>query len=150
MAKQNMGRSSGEMLGRAEGSIGSTLRHAVDNHYNGLDLSTAQAIRTARTDTDAAEIIRAIRQGRAHEVLAIALSCASGAIGGVLTQKAINNAEVAGTPAASVLGVVPAIAGLAAPVSLSGRAILTAGGLTYITGTFIYNLLTGPKTETPV
>ena len=34
------------------------------------------------------------------------------------------------------------IAGLAAPISLSGRAILTAGGLTYITGAVLYNLLT--------
>lgn len=138
------------MLSQAEGSIGTTVRHAVANHYNGLDMSTAQAIREAKTVTDATVIIRAIRQGRVHEVLAIAASCVSGAIGGVLTQKALNNAEVAGAPAASVLGVVPAIAGLAAPVSLSGRAILTAGGLTYITGTVIYNLLTRQPTEQTV
>jgi hypothetical protein len=150
MTRRKMGRSSGEVLSQADRSIGAALRHAVDNHYNGEDLGTAQEIRKADTDTDAAVIIKAIRQGRPHEVLAIAVSAASGAIGGVLTQKAINNAEIGGTPAASVLGVVPTIAGLAAPVSLSGRAILTAGGLTYITGTFIYNLLTRQPTETPV
>lgn len=130
------------MLAQAEESIGASLRHAVNNHFKGLDLSTAQAIRTARDDTEAAKIITAIRQGRATEVLMIAASAASGVVSGVLSQKAINNATIAGAPAASALGVLPVIAGLAAPISLSGRAILTAGGLTYITGAVLYNLLT--------
>jgi hypothetical protein len=130
------------VLAQAEESIGASLRHAVNNHYKGLDLSTAQAIRTARDDTEAAKIITAIRQGRATEVLMIAASAASGVVSGVLSQKAINNATVGGAPAASALGVLPVIAGLAAPISLSGRAILTAGGLTYITGAVLYNLLT--------
>ncbi len=130
------------MLAQAEESIGASLRHAVNNHYKGLDLSTAQAIRTARDDTEASKIITAIRQGRATEVLLIAASAASGVVSGVLSQKAVNNATVGGAPAASALGVLPVIAGLAAPISLSGRAILTAGGLTYITGAVLYNLLT--------
>jgi len=141
------------VLAQAEESIGASLRHAVDNHYKGLDLNTAQAIRKARDDTEATKIITAIRQGRATEVLMIAVSAASGVVSGVLTQKAVNNATVGGAPAASALGVVPVIAGLAAPISLSGRAVLTAGGLTYITGAFIYNLLTRQPTqpaETPV
>jgi hypothetical protein len=130
------------VLAQAEESIGASLRHAVNNHYKGLDLSTAQAIRTARDDTEASKIITAIRQGRATEVLMIAASAASGVVSGVLSQKAVNNATVGGAPAASALGVLPVIAGLAAPISLSGRAILTAGGLTYITGAVLYNLLT--------
>lgn len=130
------------MLAQAEESIGASLRHAVNNHYKGLDLSTAQAIRTARDDTEASKIITAIRQGRATEVLMIAASAASGVVSGVLSQKAVNNATVGGAPAASALGVLPVIAGLTAPISLSGRAILTAGGLTYITGAVLYNLLT--------
>ena len=130
------------MLAQAEESIGASLRHAVNNPFKGLDLSTAQAIRTARDDTEAAKIITAIRQGRATEVLMIAASAASGVVSGVLSQKAINNATIGGAPAASALGVLPVIAGLAAPISLSGRAILTAGGLTYITGAVLYNLLT--------
>ncbi len=130
------------MLAQAEESIGASLRHAVNNQFKGLDLSTAQAIRTARDDTEAAKIITAIRQGRATEVLMIAASAASGVVSGVLSQKAINNATIGGAPAASALGVLPVIAGLAAPISLSGRAILTAGGLTYITGAVLYNLLT--------
>ena len=139
------------MLAQAEESIGASLRHAVNNHYKGLDLSTAQAIRTARDDTEATKIITAIRQGRATEVLMIAASAASGAVSGVLAQKAVNNATVGGAPAASALGMVPVIAGLAAPISLSGRAILTAGGLTYMTGAVIYNLLTKQSApETPV
>ena len=139
------------MLAQAEESIGTSLRHAVNNHYKGLDLSTAQAIRSARDDTEATKIITAIRQGRATEVLMIAASAASGAVSGVLAQKAVNNATVGGAPAASALGMVPVIAGLAAPISLSGRAILTAGGLTYMTGAVIYNLLTKQSApETPV
>ena len=140
------------MLAQAEESIGTSLRHAVNNHYRGLDLNTAQAIRSARDDTEAAKIITAIRQGRATEVLMIAASAASGVVSGVLAQKAVNNTTVGGAPAASALGMVPVIVGLAAPISLSGRAILTAGGLTYITGAFIYNLLTKQAAlpETPV
>ena len=65
------------MLAQAEESIGTSLRHAVNNHYKGLDLSTAQAIRKADDDTEAAKIVTAIRQGRATEVLMIAASAAS-------------------------------------------------------------------------
>lgn len=130
------------MLAQAEESIGASLRYAVNNHYKGLDLSTAQAIRAARDDTEATKIITAIRQGRATEVLMIAASAASGVVSGALTQKAVNNATIGGAPAAAALGVVPMIAGLAAPISLSGRAVLAASGLTYITGAVIYNLLT--------
>ena len=137
------------MLAQAEESIGTSLRHAVNNHYKGLDLSTAQAIRKADDDTEAAKIITAIRRGRATEVLMIAASAASGVVSGVLAQKAINNATVGGAPAAGALGLVPVVAGLAAPLSLSGRAVLTAGGLTYITGAIIYNLLTQQAAPAP-
>jgi hypothetical protein len=137
------------VLAQAEESIGTSLRHAVNNHYKGLDLSTAQAIRKADDDTEAAKIITAIRRGRATEVLMIAASAASGVVSGVLAQKAINNATVGGAPAAGALGLVPVVAGLAAPLSLSGRAVLTAGGLTYITGAIIYNLLTQQPAPAP-
>ena len=141
------GRSSGEVLAQAEGSIGTTVRRAVNDHYRGLDLSTAQAIRRAGSDTEAAKIITAIRQGRVHEVLMIAASAASGAVAGAVIQKAVNNATIAGAPAAGALGVVPVLAGLAAPISLTGRAVLAAGGLTYIAGTALYNVLTKPPVE---
>ncbi len=141
------GRSSGEVLAQAEGSIGNTVRRAVNDHYRGLDLSTAQAIRRAGNDTEAAKIITAIRQGRVHEVLMIAASAASGAVAGAVIQKAVNNATIAGAPAAGALGVVPVLAGLAAPISLTGRAVLAAGGLTYIAGTALYNVLTRPPVE---
>jgi len=141
------GRSSGEVLAQAEGSIGTTVRRAVNDHYRGLDLSTAQAIRRAGNDTEAAKIITAIRQGRVHEVLMIAASAASGAVAGAVIQKAVNNATIAGAPAAGALGVVPVLAGLAAPISLTGRAVLAAGGLTYIAGTALYNVLTKPPVE---
>lgn len=141
------GRTAGEVLAQAEGSIGTTVRKAVDDHYRGLDLSTAQAIRGASTDTEAAKIITAIRQGRVTEVLMIAASAASGAVAGAVIQRAVNNATMGGVPAAGALGVVPVLAGLAAPISLSGRAVLAAGGLTYIAGTALYNVLTRPAAE---
>lgn len=141
------GRSSGEVLAQAEGSIGTTVRRAVNDHYRGLDLSTAQAIRRADNDTEAAKIITAIRQGRVHEVLMIAASATSGVVAGAVIQKAVNNATIAGAPAAGALGVVPVLAGLAAPISLTGRAVLAAGGLTYIAGTALYNVLTKPPVE---
>ena len=141
------GRSAGEVLAQAEGSIGSTVRKAVNDHYRGLDLSTAQAIRGASTDTEAAKIITAIRQGRVIEVLMIAGSAASGAVAGAAIQNAVNNATIAGAPAASVLGVVPLVAGLAAPISLTGRAVLAAGGLTYIAGSALFHVLKKPDVE---
>lgn len=139
--------SAGQVLAQAEGSIGTTLRVAVRNYYGGQDLGTAQTIRDADSDTDAAAIVTAIRQGRPQEVLMIAASAALGVITGALSQKAVNNATIKGVPPVTVLGVVPAVAGLALPVSLSGRAVLTAGGLTYITGAFLYNMLTQPSPE---
>jgi hypothetical protein len=139
--------SAGQVLAQAEGSIGTTLRVAVRNYYGGQDLGTAQTIRDADSDTDAAAIVTAIRQGRPQEVLMIAASAALGVITGALSQKAVNNATIKGVPPVTVLGVVPAVAGLALPVSLSGRAVLTAGGLTYITGAFLYKMLTQPSPE---
>jgi hypothetical protein len=136
--------SSGQVLGAAEESIGTTLRTAVADYYQGKDLSTANAIRDARSPTEAARIVTAMRQGRALEVLLIPSSAGGGAGAGVLSQKAVNNATIKGVPPVSVLGAVPAVTGLAAPISLSGRSVLTAGGLTFITGAVIYKMLAPP------
>lgn len=138
--------SAGQVLAQAEGSIGTTLRVAVANYYKGQDLGTAQAIRKVDTDTEAAALVTAIRQGRVHEVLMVATSAAMGAIAGALSQKAVSNATVGGVPPVTALGAVPTIAGLAAPISLSGRSMLAAGGLSYITGAVIYSML-APKPE---
>lgn len=129
----------------AEGSIGTTLRAAVADYYQGKDLSTATLIRDAKTPTEAAHIVTAMRQGRALEVLLIAASALSGTVAGVLSQKAVNNATLKGVPPVSILGAVPAVTGLAAPISLTGRAVLTAGGVTYIAGAIIYKMLTPPS-----
>ncbi|MFY0531726.1 hypothetical protein [Nannocystis pusilla] len=86
--------SSGQVLGQAEESIGTTLRTAVADYYQGKDLSTANTIRDARSPTEAARIVTAMRQGRALEVLLIASSAVGGAIAGVLSQKAVGNATV--------------------------------------------------------
>lgn len=138
--------SAGQVLAQAEGSIGTTVRVAVANYYKGQDLGTAQAIRKVDTDTEAAALVGAIRQGRVHEVLMVATSAALGVITGALSQKAVSNTTVKGVPPVTALGVVPAIAGLAAPISLSGRSMLAAGGLSYITGAVLYSML-APKTE---
>jgi hypothetical protein len=141
--------SAGQVLAQAEGSIGTTVRAAVADYYKGKDMSTAMTIRDAPTVTDAARIVGAMRQGRVHEVLMVATSAVLGAIAGALSQKAVNNATVKGVPPVSVLGAVPAITGLAAPISLSGRSMLAAGGLTYITGAVIYKMLAPPPQEAP-
>ncbi|MBZ5709386.1 hypothetical protein [Nannocystis pusilla] len=138
--------SAGQVLAQAEGSIGTTLRVAVANYYKGQDLGTAQAIRKVDTDTEAAALVTAIRQGRVHEVLMVASSAALGVIAGALSQKAVSNTTVGGVPPVTALGAVPTIAGLAAPISLSGRSMLAAGGLSYITGAVIYSML-APKPE---
>jgi hypothetical protein len=140
--------SAGQVLAQAEGSIGTTVRAAVADYYKGKDMSTAMTIRDAPTVTEAARIVGAMRQGRVHEVLMVATSAVLGAIAGALSQKAVNNATVKGVPPVSALGAVPAITGLAAPISLSGRSMLAAGGLTYITGAVIYKML-APQQEAP-
>lgn len=138
--------SAGQVLAQAEGSIGTTVRAAVANYYKGHDLNTAQTIRRVETDTEAAKYVTAIRQGRVHEVVMVAASAALGAITGALSQKAVNNATVGGVPPVTALGAVPTVAGMALPISLSGRSMLAAGGLSYITGAMIYSML-APKTE---
>ena len=60
--------SSGQVLAQAEGSIGTAVRAAVANYYQGHDLDTAQTIRRAQTDTEAGQLVTAIRQGRVTEV----------------------------------------------------------------------------------
>lgn len=136
--------SAGQVLAQAEESIGTVVSKAVADYYGGKNMNTATTIREAATVTDAAKIVGAMRQGRAHEVLLVATSAVIGAVAGVLSQKALNNPTIGGVPPVSVLGAVPAIAGLAAPISLSGRSVLTAGGLTYITGAVIYKMLAPP------
>ncbi len=141
--------SAGQVLAQAEGSIGTTVRAAVANYYRGHDLDTAQAIRRADTDTEAGQLVTAIRQGRVTEVAMVAVSAAFGVIGGALAQKAVNNAAIKGMPVVTPLGLVPAIAGMALPISLSGRSMLAAGGVSYITGAALYKMLTAEPEAMP-
>jgi uncharacterized membrane protein YeaQ/YmgE (transglycosylase-associated protein family) len=133
--------SSEDILAAAEGSLGSTVSKAVKDYLDGHDLDTAQTLRHAPTDTEAAELVRVLRRGRVVDVLAIAASATLGVVAGALSQKIINNATVSGVPTATVLGVVPAVAGLAAPVGLRGRAALTTGGVSYIAGAVLYSMM---------
>lgn len=137
-------RTAGQILAQAEQSIGTTLRVAVANYYAGHDHDTAGTIRDAPDEEAAAKIVTAIRQGRVHEVLMVAAGATLGVVTGALSQKAVNNATIQGVPPVAALGVVPAVAGLAAPLSLSGRSLLTTGGLSYITGALLYSMLTRP------
>ena len=141
--------SSGQVLAQAEGSIGTAVRAAVANYYQGHDLDTAQTIRRAQTDTEAGQLVTAIRQGRVTEVAMVAVSAALGVLGGALAQKAVNNAAIKGVPVVTPLGVVPAVAGMALPISLSGRSMLAAGGLSYITGAVLYKMLTAQPEVAP-
>ena len=142
-------RSAGQILAQAEQSIGTTLRVAVANYYAGRDIDTAETIRDAPDEESAAKIVTAIRQGRVHEVLMVAVGAAVGVASGALSQKALNNVTIQGVPPVAALGVVPAVAGLAAPLSLSGRSLLTTGGLSYITGALLYSMLTRPSEGAP-
>ena len=146
---QNVTWSAGQVLAQAEGSIGTTVRAAVANYYKGHDLDTAQAIRRADTDTEARQLVTAIRQGRVTEVAMVAVSAALGVIGGALAQKAVNNATIKGVPVVTPLGLVPAVAGMALPISLSGRSMLAAGGLSYVTGAVLYKMLTAQPAVAP-
>lgn len=141
--------SAGQVLAQAEGSIGTTVRAAVADYYKGRDLSTAQTIRHAETDTEAARYVTAMRQGRLPEVVSVAASAVLGAIVGALAQKAVDNATVSGVPPVAALGLVPTVAGMALPLSLSGRSMLTTWGMTYATGAVMYKMLV-PKREDPL
>ncbi len=134
---------SGQVLAQAETSIGATVRVAVANYYNGLDLDTAQAIRQADNETEAAELVAAIRRGRVSDVLSVAVLASLGAVAGAVSQKAVNNASVRGIPLVAPLGMVPAAVGVAAPLSLSLRSVLTAGGVSYMVGAAIYQMAQG-------
>lgn len=136
--------SAGQVLAQAEGSIGTTVRQAVANYYKGHDLDTAEAIRSAGSATEAGQLVTAIRQGRVTEVAMVAVSAALGVVGGALAQKAVNNAAIKGVPIVTPLGALPVLAGVALPISLSGRSMLAAGGLSYIAGAALYRLLTAP------
>ncbi len=123
----------GEMLGQAEGSIGSFMRKSVQSYYQGHDLSTAQDIRTAANDTEAAKIITAMRHGRWQDVAMVAGFSTVGVVMGGLIQNWLNNPKYMHVSPVALLGAVVAVAGLAAPIGVVGRATLVTGGATFAT-----------------
>ncbi len=143
-----MERTAGSVLAQAEGSIGTAVKAAVAQYYQGHDLTTAQTIRRATTDSEATKIVTAMRQGRVLEVLIVGGSAALG-VTGALAQKALGNATVKGVPVMSPLGLVPTVAGIALPISLSGRSMLAAGGLSFAAGAALYKMITAPPEGTP-
>jgi hypothetical protein len=144
-----MERTAGSVLAQAEGSIGTAVKAAVAQYYQGHDLTTAQTIRRATTDSEATKIVTAMRQGRVLEVLIVGGSAALGVVTGALAQKALGNATVKGVPVMSPLGLVPTVAGIALPISLSGRSMLAAGGLSFAAGAALYKMITAPPEGTP-
>ena len=140
--------SSGEMMGNAERSLGTALNSAVATYYDGQDMQTAQTIRAAQSDSEATDIVRAMRQGRAIDTLMIAASAASGAVAGALLQRTLGNPTLYGVTPVGGLGLLTMLAGLAAPLGLPGRAALVAGGATYLAGAQIYSHLF-PKEVAP-
>jgi len=91
----------GEMLAQSEGSIGTALRSAVSDYYNGRDMDTAQTIRSAQSDTEASQVVRAMRQGRVVDVVMVAGMAGAGVVAGALLQKALGNPSVASVLATS-------------------------------------------------
>ena len=69
--------SSGQMMGNAARSLGTAMTEAVTTYYSGQDMQTAQTIRNAESDSEATDIVRAMRQGRAIDTLMVAASAAS-------------------------------------------------------------------------
>ena len=135
------GMSGGQMMASAERSIGKALHGAVTTYYRGQDLETAQTIRHASSDTEATEIVKAMRQGRAIDTLMVASVAATGAIAGAVLQRALGNPTVGGVSPVGALGLLTMLAGLAAPVGLPGRSALVAGGATYVAGAQLYSHL---------
>lgn len=138
--------SAGEKLGQAERSIRTSFRTVVTNYYQANDVSTAQAIRQARTDTEAAEIVAAMRRGRPTEVVMIAASAALGVASGALLQKALDNPRPKGVPVGGIGGLVPTVAGLALDVGLAFRASMAVGGVSHLMGAALYAAM-APKPE---
>lgn len=132
---------SGQVLAQAEQSIGTAMKTAMIDHYEGTDLDKAQAIRLATTSEEAARLVTELRRGRAIEVLMVAGSAIAGVVAGVISQKVVGNFTIKKVPPVGILGLVPAGIGLAAPVGLAGRSALAAGGLGYATGTVLYSLI---------
>ena len=141
--------SAGEMLAQSEGSIGTALRSAVKDYYSGRDLDTAQTIRSAQSDTEASQVVRAMRQGRVIDVVMVAGMAGAGVVAGALLQRMLGNPSVAGVSPVGALGLVTTIAGLVAPIGLPGRAALAAGGLAYMAGVTLYNQVAPSTQGTP-
>jgi ABC-type enterochelin transport system permease subunit len=139
----------GEMLAQSEGSIGTALRSAVSDYYKGRDMDTAQTIRSAHTDTEASQVVRAMRQGRVIDVVMVAGMAGAGVVAGALLQKMLGNPSVAGVSPVGALGLVTTIAGFVAPIGLPGRAALAAGGLAYMAGATLYNQIAPSGQGTP-
>jgi len=127
------------MLAQAEGSIGGVLKTAVNNYYQGRDLDTAQAIRHARTDTEATALVTAMRRGRWQDLVGIAGVASVGVGMGAILQSLLNDPRFFNVSPVALLGAVSVIIGLAAPVGVPGRAALVAGGTTYAMGAQLYN-----------
>ena len=131
----------GMALAQAERTVGTAVHAAVKTYYRGADLETATRIRQASTDEEAAEMVTAMRRGRAVDVLMVAGSAISGVAAGAFSQHLVGNFTIKKVPPVGVLGLVPAGIGLAAPVGLAGRAALAVGGTSYLTGSILYSML---------
>jgi hypothetical protein len=130
----------GESLSMGERSMGTAMRAIIDHYYAANDLGTAQAIRRARTDTEAATIVGNIRRGRWQEVLLLAASGAAGVATGVVAQKTID-VRVGPVPPLAAAGVLAVIGAAAADLSLVARATVAVGGAAYTAGTLAYTRL---------
>lgn len=132
----------GEALGEVERSLGTAMRATVKEFYQGRDRSTARAVRDpAKSEAEAAELVTAMRQGRAVDVAFVAGSALGGVAAGAYLQHVTGNPSIGGVSPVAVLGLVPAAVGFAADVSLPLRAALTTGGVAHATGATLYQML---------
>lgn len=130
----------GESLRMEERGMGTAMNLIIDHYYAAHDLDTAQAIRNARTDTEASAMVGQIRRGRWQEVLLLAASGAAGVATGVLAQKTID-VRVGPVPPLAAAGVLAVVGAAAADLSLVARATFAVGGAAYAAGAFAYTRL---------
>lgn len=135
----------GESLRHTERRLGTTMRSVVKGYYKGVYLDTAQAIREAESDTEAAEIVEHLSRGQATDVLLLALSAAAGAGVGMVVQRSLD-VRIGPVPPLAAAGALAVAGATALDTSLLVRAFFAVGGAAYTAGSVAYTRVV-PRSE---
>ena len=88
-----------------------------------------------------AELITAMRRGRWQDLAGVAGMAATGVAMGALMQALTHDPRILGVSPVGAVGLVTIVAGLAAPIGITGRAALVAGGTAYALGAQMYGFV---------